>query len=504
MSGQFSPTSRPARPGAYFNFEAQTPPPALVNTVGIVALAFTHNWGPANQLIECNSFSDFLKYFGDGGASANPPVFTDGYKALLQAFQGEGLPGRGGAGQVKAYRMVGTSGAASAVTLQNTAPAAAITLTARYPGTYGNNITVSVVPNARNPATQMDLNVYVQGFLTETWTFANADITGLAAQINNPTTGSKWVVASGVTSGTALAAVATPVPLTAGDDGATLTGTDYTNMMSVVGTARFGSFAVADIAGTATWTDSTGSSVLTSILQWQAVQNQNGKRFFTIIGGSAADTATSAEARSALANDFNVINIGIGSFTDAVLGALDTSQLAPRLAGIIAARTERQGLSFARLAGLSMVTGANDADILASLSAGFMTISRDSNALSPLRFEKGLTTFTSQNDAAHPLWAYTNPKFVLTMQALENDLTEWAESNVVGQLPVDDNSVQFVLGNLKAALKQREADQVVQPGWTAVRNPQPAPTPQDEFISVLYGISFIRDMEQVLNTVVVQ
>lgn len=498
MAGQFSPTARPLRPGAYFDFVAQAPQPVLVNTLGTVALPFTHSWGPENRVVPLGSFSDFLSFYGQGGTT--PPAYTPGYKAARMTFQGEGLPGKGGAGKVLAYRAVGSAGVAASSVLQNTGAAAAITLTAVYKGTFGNQITYTVKANAANPSTQLDLNIFVQGFLTETYTFTKTDVTSLATLI---TANSKWVIPSAVTSGVALATVGTPTALAGGNDGATLTGSDFTAMQAAFGVQRFGSLAFFDIASTASWSDSAGSAAFTGLVTWIQGLNTNGKRCMLIVGGSAADTAATAAARSALCNDPNIINIGIGTFTDSVLGTLDTSQLAPRLAGIIAARTEKQGLSMARLAGLTIVSGAADSDIASALTGGaFMTIAQDSNADAPVRFEKGLTTYATY-DGARPVLIFSNPKFVVTMQNLENELTEWAESNVAGQLPVSDNTVNYVIGNMTARMKQREADEIIQPGWTVVRNPQPAPTPADDFIALLYGVGFIRDVEQVLNTVVV-
>ncbi len=68
---------------------------------------------------------------------------------------------------------------------------------------------------------------------------------------------------------------------------------------------------------------------------------------------------------------------------------------------------------------------------------------------------------------------------------------------------MSDNTVEYVLGWVKAYFKRLEAGQVIQPGWTIVRSPSPAPTPQDDFISLLYAVSFSRDTEQVRNVVTV-
>lgn len=487
---EFSTGAMPVRPGSYWDFNALAPPPVYVNTEGIVALTFTHDWGPANTVQTLNSLADFIGIYGQGLAL---PDATAGYIAVEQCFQGEGLPGRTGAAQVLAYRIVGSGGATATASLQNTTPAAALTLTALYEGSFGDNITYTLVADAANPSTQLDLNIYVNGALVETYVFAKTDVSAAAAQINSK---SAWVTATEVITGTALSTVASPTALSGGNDGSSLVSGDYTAAMAAFAVERFGVFAAHDLED---------SGIMTALATWQAGLNTAGQRFMTVVGGPDNDTATSAATRSAVFNDPNVVNIGVGTYTDVNFDVqLNTAMLAPRLAGIIAARGDSQGLSFSRLAGLSAVTGAQNADILAGLTQGFMTISRDSNALSPLRFEKGLTTYTTTTNTSMPFWCYSNPKFVLTMQQLENDLKEWANDNVIGQLPVDQNSVDFILGFIKGYMKDLENNQVIQPGWTVIRNPIPAPTPQDDFVSILYGIAFMRDMEQVLNTVTVQ
>jgi hypothetical protein len=486
---EFSTSAQPIRPGSYWDFNAVMPQPVYVNTEGIVALSFTHNYGPANTVVTLNSMADFLSFYGVG---LTLPAATVGYKAASMCFQGEGMPGRTGASQVLAYRMVNATGASSSASLQNTTPAAALTLTAMYPGTFGSNITYTVIVDATNPTTQLDLCIFVSGAQVETWVFNKADTAGLAAMVN---AGSHWVTAVSLITGTAVAPISTPTALSAGNDGATLVSLDYTNMMAAFAVQRFGVFATADLEDV---------SIMASLNTWQAGLNAAGQRFETAVGGPAGDTALTAASRSVIFSDPNVVNIGVGTYTDAVLGTLDTAQLAPRLAGIIAARGDKQGLTYSRLAGLTAITGAQNTDILAGISSGFMTIGRDSNALSPLRIEKGVTTFITTTNPSMPFWCYSNPKFVLTMQQIENDLKQWANDNVIGQLPVDQNSVDFVIGYLKNYLKGLESNQVIQLGSTVIRNPSPPPTPQDNFIAVLYGVTFMRDMEQILNTVTVQ
>jgi len=506
MAGDFTPSVLPVRPGAYFDFDSVQQPPTLVNTTGIVAVPFTHSWGPANQIVTMNSFGDFLAFFGQGGTT--PPAYTAGYIAMLQCFEGEGLPGRGGAGQVLGYRMVGAAGAAAAVTLENSLSVPVVTLTARYEGSYGDQISVMITIN---PDTTREVSIYVEGALVETWEFADTGpgTTSLIAEIN---AGSAWVSAALVTPGvtTPPEPVSSPVSLTGGNDGAVLAAGDWTAMLTLYATSQFAIFAPFALDPTETPGDSSGA-ILAALLAWgtgnPAINplgmNCIGRRCMIITGGALGESAVTASARAAALNDPNFITIGVGSYQDAVLGALSTSQLAPRLAGILAARTEAQGISFARLAGLSITAGAAASDILTGIANGFMTISQDSNPLAPVRFEKGLTTYTTTTNAAEPYAVFSNPKFVRSMQSIETEITEWAESNVIGLLPVNAQTIQYLLGNAQKRFKTREANQIVLPGWAITQQQNPPPTPTDDFISLVYAVQFTRDVEQVFNTVTV-
>src|SRR3954467_2206047 len=102
MPGQFSKSNRPERPGAYFNFVARPTARILPNVGAVVALPFTHDWGPMDQAVLCTDFDQWRSIYG-------PTTTTPGYKAAKQAFEGEGSysGSRGGAGAVLAYRFGG-------------------------------------------------------------------------------------------------------------------------------------------------------------------------------------------------------------------------------------------------------------------------------------------------------------------------------------------------------------------------------------------------------------
>jgi hypothetical protein len=418
----------------------------------------------------------------------------------MQAYEGEAYAGRGGAGQVIVYRMCSTAVATATKQIQNTTPANAITLSARYPGSYGNNLGYIVKANSLNPATQSDLQVTLFGQIVEVYTHTKTDMNALAAAIN---ASSQWVTATVTLSGVALPTVlTTSTPLTGGLDGATLVAQDWTDMMTACGPLRFSLFAPFDLID---------PTILASIQAWAVNLNLVGRRFLTVCGGALNETAAAAVARSVTlqavplgapqAGAENFVNLGVGSVIDSALGTLSTSQLAPRVAGILAARGETMSLTYARLAGVSAGVMPTDSDVLAGFNGGVVVLGQDSNPDAPIRIEKGLTTYVAGIDVTKPYLIYRNPKFVRTMHGIELEITDWATSNAIGLLEVNDATRSFVVGHAHEVIDARAKVGAIQQGFSVGVDPSPPPSDQDEFIAVVYGIAFGRSVEQIFNLV---
>jgi Phage tail sheath protein subtilisin-like domain len=481
MAGQFTKNQRPSRPGVYFNFTVAEQASALQNTLGIVAVPIVANWGPENTVVDNSGFGTFLQNYGSEVAP--------GYIAVHGAFNGEGLPGRGGAARVLTYRMVGSG--ATAATRAFTGAGAAITLTAKYKGTRGNNFTAKVEPTAGS-STTYTLTLYGDQGVKEVFVYANTDITSLAAQINAT---SRFVTAGGVTSGAVLTTQSTPQAFTGGTAG-TITNTEWTNALAAFESQRFSLFAP--------YIEPTAVGLIAAIKTWVQSMNSVGRRFMAVVGGVAGESATTALARTSTdLNDPNIVNLGVGTYRDDRFGNLSTGQLAARVAGIMAQKGETESLTFARLAGLSVVQGPTETEILSALAGGVTVLARDSHPDAPVRIEKGLTSWVTTSDADRPLAIYAVPKFVRTLHAIETQVTEFLEHNVIGRLPVNNATREYVLGEVTALLKAREDLGVIQGGWTVQVDQNPPPTASDDFISLVYGVRLGRSLEQVLNTVVV-
>lgn len=491
MAGQFSKANRSKRPGAFFNWKAVAQQPNLPSTTGIVAIPFTHSWGPNETVVPLASFGQFLQVFGIGASTA---PYSDGYRQVEGAFKGEGLQERGGADLVLAYRMTGSSAAKATKALSNgTVPA--ITLTAVYEGSYGNRLKVAVVANAKDPTNLHDLVIYDQTIEVERWTYAKANITALATLL----AASHWVTAGSVTSGTALTIVGTPTAFTGGDDGATVLAGDVSGAQTAFGKKRFGLYAhsIAD------------DTILASTVTWIQTLNAKGKRCMAVVGGLVGDvigvpatTGTAANRSTAIIADPNFVNLGGFSLNDEKHGVLSSAQLASRVAGMLAQFGETQGLSFGRLAGTSLATGPSDSEADDAIAAGVTTVAEDSHPLSPVRIDKGVTAFTSTTDPDRPYPIYSVPKFMRTMHAIEREITEFSENDVIARMGVSDTTAEYLIAQFGLLFKRREGGSI-QPGWSIIRDPDPPPSPTDDFIALQYSVTFERDLEQILNTVTV-
>jgi hypothetical protein len=493
MPGQFDPSALPDRPGAYFNFKAAQPNLLLPSVGDIVAIPFTHSWGPLNQ-------PRTLTNFGDFGAVYKNDTLSAGYRATQMAFRGEGVRGRRGAGEVVAYRIGGTAAKKATASLMNTTPAAGLRVDALYEGTRGNNLTVTIRTNV-NDATKKDLAIFDGATEVESYMYDPALTTPLARLATLVNGVSRWVTVTVLIDGVALATV-TNSPLTTGNDGTTLTAADWTAFMTQMETQRFGYLAPFDL---------TDSAILASLKTWAVNLNNKGHRFFLIVGGALDETITVATARAATLNNWDIITLGVGSVRDAGLldavgnpVVLSTSQLVPRIAGVLAALGETRSMTNARLADLTLVNGATESAIDLAFNGGVTVLSVDSDPEAPVHIEKGITTYTTLTDPTHPNLIFREPKFVRTMHDLQSEITEWVQSNVIGQLQVNSKTRSSVVAEMSARMKVREDNGAIQTGWSVTVSADPPPDDDADYIALDYSLGFGRSVEKVLNTIIVR
>ncbi len=140
-AGKFEKNASKVRPGTYVNFETAKTEAVNGITRGTVLIPLTLNWGPVNEFVEIQSGNPNGQESKIGYNIYN----NDPNKSTLMIREALKL-----ADKVIFYRLNG--GTASTGTMGN------LTVTAKYPGTRGNNIRVVIL---NNPIGGKDLKVYL-------------------------------------------------------------------------------------------------------------------------------------------------------------------------------------------------------------------------------------------------------------------------------------------------------------------------------------------------------
>lgn len=500
MPGRWNPASPPKRPGSYTNYIAK--PVARINAplAGIVAMPVVADWGPTDEVVECNSLGEYRAVFGD-------TLYTPGHIATYQLFKGEGIANRGGASRALIIRKAGSSAKEASVKLADTkeAPnAEAVIVKGIWKGTLGNRLAVTVEANAIDPSNKYDLVVFLDGAEIERWTYGKTDWAELKAKVAK----SDWITVEVKKEEAALALVGTPKALSGGNDGTTLASGDWTDVMSEFGSRRFSVFVPFDL---------TDETIIASLKAWasdpETGLNSKGKRFEVVTGMNTADLEEALEQSEAL-NDENFCNWGGFLVQDSEIEDengnpvnLTPSTFAPRVAGVIAATGGSAAITFSRFADVSLVEGlSDDADFVAASEGGVCTLAEDSNELAPVRVEQDVTTYVDDTEGK-PKSIFGKLKFVRTMQAFEMRLTEFAENEeVIGKLGVNDDSREYLVGQARKIVEEFERSGEFFKGDTGTAvyvSLDPPPTPQDNFIPMVYEPVFGRDLEQIRNSVIV-
>lgn len=209
--GNFTPGVPKVRPGTYINFKSNRQPVTFADVEGILVIPFmTAAFGPSQKFIEINesnveSIPEILGYHVNDENYANMILVREALKACSV---------------IKVY-IVGTGGTAASKT------AGGITVTAKYPGTRGNDIRFSITAN---PTSGFDLHIY---FADE----AIYDYEGLAniaavAAIDNP------IVSIEAASDEAVLAATAAVSLTGGVD-VTASNSNFTTFLDALDNTQF-------------------------------------------------------------------------------------------------------------------------------------------------------------------------------------------------------------------------------------------------------------------------
>lgn len=174
-------------------------PSVSLARIGVVG---TFSRGPVNEPVLIGSLDQLISTFGEYRTGLT------GYLSMLGAMAQ-------GANDFYVVRVGGASIASASKTLQDSVPANSVVVTAKTPGSWGNDITVAVASGTTGGTFKLIIT-----YGTQQETFDNLTIANVAAQVV-----SQFVTAAAV--GATIPANIAATPLVGGDDGAVTVDDNY-------------------------------------------------------------------------------------------------------------------------------------------------------------------------------------------------------------------------------------------------------------------------------------
>lgn len=440
-----------------------TVPPSGGKTVAILAPA---NWGPLPSEADGKKVYASLPQVEADYGNDDSPLRT----AVIGALLGTALPGVGGAGGVVIHRLAVVGGAGGAAraskAVQNTTPAAAFTFEAKWTGTRGNDLSY-VIEDDPVDAAKDRFRVLFKGATVEQFSYPAADIQFLVDSINRR---SSWGKATGaVVTGTALGHVA-GTALVGGADGAAYTTAE---VLEAQGALEFREFGIVSVAGL------TDVAIKVQLATWVKTMADEMRPVRIVFGGAAGETLddamTELDSNPAL-RDPHVVRFAVGTWHDEVTDMdLSTAQLAPQVAGILAARGEGSSLTRAEMANLSMVgsTGPTSEELRVGRDAGLTMLRRVSSAKTDLAISQGVTTYIEDTET-QPRELWGEPRIVGLFDRIIRQMVAWGDDVVIGDLPVTPDTRSLVQKEMLKILGALEDSGLAKAGtaYVVVQDPE--------------------------------
>lgn len=207
MSGGTWTSQNKVRPGVYIRFKSANSSGLVVGERGVVTIAKPMSWGPVGQVTAIEAGQNLIPVTGYDITSPNSRFLNEIFKGSNRTPAPR---------QVLLYRLTGTGAVQSSATIGE------LTVTAKYPGTRGNDITVVITEETDNTFT---VSTVVDNEVAD----RQEGITAISdLQAND------WVTWSG----TGGISATTGASLTGGLDG-TVGAAEYTSYLSAIEPYKF-------------------------------------------------------------------------------------------------------------------------------------------------------------------------------------------------------------------------------------------------------------------------
>ena len=360
----FTSGEQKVRPGVFVRVQNIGQPVVPALPQGIVAGVVKSNWGPINTPITIATNEAIRDVFGSG----------ESLTMLTEAF-------KGGCSKLEVVR-TGTGGAPSTIVLTDTAttPENVVNITAKYPGTRGNNFTVTIRDSLTN-ASLREFLLYEGATLLLTVPFAKgtAEPDALVSALNS-SQANKYVTAEKIAAGNGTLKAVANAGMTGGLDPTTTTN-DYLTALTSLEAIDWNVLVV----------DSEDPILFTSIQAYINRVRNAGKRVMAVLGQK---TNVELSTRLTLARSFNdpAIVFVVNGFSYADETAIEGYKATGRVAGMIASADVTESLTHAVIQGATGLVGAlSNTDIESALNSGALVFTL--NSQKQVQIEQGINTF---------------------------------------------------------------------------------------------------------------
>ncbi|QRG68598.1 phage tail sheath subtilisin-like domain-containing protein [Brevibacillus choshinensis] len=386
---------------------------------GVVLVPYQSEWGSPNTAIKMAGYEER-------------------YKETLALVDTVELAAAGGA-TVLGYRVTNGNEVSAKYVQAN-----AIEIAALYPGTYGNNLRVTIAASSAEPG-KKELQVKDETGVLEKFSFADAD------ELVKKTVLSNYVRAKKL--GTDAVTDATDAQFTGGMTGtAPLTSADFTKIFNAVSGSDFDTL----------YLPSDDAAVQAAAKQFIADRRTLSKKLSTlVIGGKEADDLdmTKHTERSVSMNARYVVNSAIaGEHNNGK--TYNSVQWAAWVAGMIAATPADQSLTAIVVPLKRAAKDWGHTEILNALSTGTLIATRDGDVYI---IESAVNTLSTIGPNERE--DYGKIRVSMTIDQIMNDLMA-AGKKYKGKLDNNDLGGAVFVGAVKAYLIVREQQGAIDTGWT--------------------------------------
>lgn len=393
-------------PGTYINVKSKEAVNINIGERGTVAIGKALNWGVLGTVQTITAGEDLTPYIGCDITGADALFIRE----MLKGSDSTSAPTK-----ILLYRL-GTGGTQASATI------GALTVTALYAGTRGNDISVAISADPDNVGSY-DVTTIVDGASVDVQTITELDALVANAWVTFSGTGSEITT----TTGTALTSGANP----------TLTNSDYANFLTAIEPFRFNILAL----------DNTDSTVVNAYISFINRMNEAvGKKCQLVCSGDATT-----------ANSKYIIVVGNGvKLNDGTL--LTASQAVYWVAGVEAGANYNQSLTYAQYLGaVEANPKLTDTQLQTAVENGLLVFADDFDVVKICTDVNSKKTVTPTEGAE-----FKKNRIMRVIMQFCNDTYEYFSKYFIGKVDNNDNGRALLRKWIIGYLNEIQANNGVQ------------------------------------------